>query len=309
MAFQKPLTCPKCFTDGKEIAFKAGYFYTKHNHEYRNPRYVCFNCGAKFSSHSDRANKGQKRPDINSEIFKWICSGATISRIAKNLSVNKITVMRKIKWLSEQARIAHGEAIARGDLTTSYIHFDEMEAYEHTPLKPLSVAIAVRVKTLQIVDARVATMNAKGHLVETSVQKYGRRQDTRIDACLEVMKTVKRVSRETLTITCDSKTNYPTLIKPILPYAKINAVLATKRKRGDKNEDPLFAVNSVCALLRQDLAVLARKTMSTLKKAETLQDLLNIYIAYNNEYDITSLAIKANIVEPPRKLKIKKKTV
>lgn len=52
-----------------------------------------------------------------------------------------------------------------------------------------------------------------------------------------------------------------------------------------------------------------RKTMSTLKKAETLQDLLNIYIAYNNEYDITSLAIKANIVEPPRKLKIKKKTV
>lgn len=78
MAYEKPIKCPRCFAEGGAIAFKADYFYTKHNHEYRNPRYVCFNCGHKFSSHSDRANKGQKRPDINHEIFTWICSGGSL---------------------------------------------------------------------------------------------------------------------------------------------------------------------------------------------------------------------------------------
>ena len=51
--------------------------------------------------------------------------------------------------------------------------------------------------------------------------------------------------------------------------------------------------------------------MSTLKKADTLQDLLNIYIAYNNGYDITSLANKTELTLPPKtikKSKIKKKT-
>jgi len=219
--------------------------------------------------------------------------------------------MRKIKWLSKQARIAHDKAIDNGELTTSHIQFDEMEAYEHTPLKPLSIALAVRVKTLQIVDSGVATMNAKGHLAETSLAKYGHRSDTRGDACLEVMRAVKRVAKPKLTITCDSKTNYPTLIKSVIPNATVNTVLSVKKKRGDKKEDPLFAINTTCANLRQDLAVLARKTMSTLKKADTLQDLLNIYIAYNNGYDITSLAIKSELPKNPKKSnkrKTKKKT-
>ena len=257
-----------------------------------------------FSSHSLRANKGQSRPDVNQEIFKWACSGVPISRIAENVGVTQKTVASKLAWLAKQAERFHEKAIVSGELNTSYIQIDEMETYEHTRLKPLSISIAVRVKTGQIIDMKVATMNCHGPLAALSQKKYGLRKDTRKEANGSVIETVRRVvnTGSGLTVGCDSKSSYPGLIKNVIQGASIQTHLVVKESYEDtvKPTDPLFAINLICAKLRSDLAPLARKTWVTTKSPEKLRQLLSIYIAWNNGYDICS---NTNLVDTPVKSK------
>ena len=198
----KPIQCPKCLVEGEKFFFKSGYYYTKHNYQPDVPRYTCLKCGAKFSSHSDRTNRGQRKPELNEQIFMWICSSVPMSRITENLEVNRRTVERKVRWLAEQAKQFHKRHIESGEFKTSYVQFDELETFEHTPMKPLSVAIAVLPKTGQIIDMRVATMNCHGPLAFAAKEKYGVRPDTRNEACSTVMKTVARVPKSVMDLYC-----------------------------------------------------------------------------------------------------------
>ena len=309
-----PLVCPnpKCKATGDDFYKKLGYFKTKHDHQ-PNPRYECLRCQTEFSSHSDRANKGQKKPEMNAQVFKWVCSGVTINRIAKNLGIDKKTVVRKIAWLAQQAMRAHEEAITSGRLKTSYVQFDEMETFEHTRLKPLSIAIAVRPKTGEIIDIEVSIMNAKGLIAKESRRKYGTRIDTRVAACTSVMHTVSRVAKKNITVACDAKKNYPAIVKAVIPYAELEVSANERKVRGKKKRDPLFAINNLCAQMRADLAPLARKSFNTTKKPERLQDLLLVYMAYVNGYDICAGTNRVELHKKPAKPrkppKVKVKTV
>ncbi len=98
------------------------------------------------------------------------------------------------------ARREHERRIKIGWLKTSVVHFDEMESFEHTRLKPLSIALGVRAKTGEIVDARVAQINCKGRLAPISVRKYGWRQDKRDIARNDVLGSIHQCSREHLLI-------------------------------------------------------------------------------------------------------------
>jgi hypothetical protein len=155
---------------------------------------------------------------------------------------------------------------------------------------------------------KVATMNCHGPLAELSRKKYGPRKDTRKDACKTILETVKRIVNPSngLTVGCDSKSSYPGLIKNVIPGATIQTHLVVKESYEDtvKPTDPLFAINLICAKLRSDLAPLARKTWVTTKSPEKLQQLLSIYIAWNNGYEICS---NTNLVDIPVKSKKPKK--
>ena len=73
-----------------------------------------------------------------------------------------------------------------------------------------------------------------------------------------------------------------------------------------KPTDPLFAINLVCAKLRADIAQLSRKTWTTTKRSERLGQLLSIYMARKNGYDICA---NTNLVEAPTKtVKVSRKS-
>ena len=48
--------------------------------------------------------------------------------------------------------------------------------------------------------------------------------------------------------------------------------------------DPLFYINHSCAMLRDNLKRLSRRTWCTTKKLEQLQKHLDIYLWFHNEY-------------------------
>lgn len=202
-------------------------------------------------------------------------------RIAKILGLNKNTIPRKMAYLAKQAHKIHTKKIQSGELKTSYVQFDEMETFEHTKLKPLSIAIAIRAKTGEIIDTEVGTFAANGPLAKPSRAKYDWCQDTTRQACISVMETVKLCARDenTITIASDKKVVYPNIIRSVIPNAQLKAY-----SRLDPNG--LWRLNHIAAKIRADISRMARRTWSTTKKKERLQDHLLIYTAWNNGYKI-----------------------
>jgi hypothetical protein len=85
-------------------------------------------------------------------------------RAARLLHITRSTVARKLKFLGGDARFlleAHNLEKPKAEV----IEFDDMEAFEHTKCKPLSITLAVESKTRRILGIEVSQMPAKGRLV------------------------------------------------------------------------------------------------------------------------------------------------
>ena len=209
------------------------------------------------------------------------------------LKVNRKTIVRKFLFVARLAREEHQRRLKAGEIKTGFIQFDEMETFEHTRLKPLSIALAVRAKTGQILASEVATMNCKGPLAPLSQRKYGFRKDTRPVAREAVLFAVKACSHKELLIVSDKHPDYPGLIHKALPYATHQRVKRTQSDLGltphRKNQrDAMFTLNYTAAKIRHDLSRMARKVWVTTKRKERLQAHLDLYIAWNNGYRLVA---------------------
>jgi len=262
---------------------KKGKFKTKYNHQWVN-RYKCKSCGRNFSSHSFKDTFRQHKPYVNIEIFKLINSGVTLRRIAKILNIAKKTVERKFNFLAQKSLILHEKFILSGEMNTSYVQFDEMETLQGNKKRPLSISLAIRAKTGQIIDARVAKMRLKGRLAKKYLEniKYWN-EDNRKEITKNVFKVVKVISKENITIASDMKKSYPNIIKSIIPNAEIKV---HKRRVEKKEFDPMFRLNHIAAKIRADLSRMRRRTWAITKKWQNLQKHLYIYIAWNNGYEM-----------------------
>jgi hypothetical protein len=208
----------------------------------------------------------------------------TLRRSAILLGVAKKTVERKFEFIANISKKSHEEFLIQKENKTSYVQFDEMETYEHSKCKPLSISLAVRAKTGDIIDARVAFMNCKGKLASISRKKYPLwNVDNRQIINKEVMETKKLVSKKNITVASDAKKSYPNIIKSIMPHADV--IQFSSRKAMSKS-DPLFRLNHTAAKIRADLSRMRRRTWACTKKWENLQKHLYIYIAWNNGYNL-----------------------
>ena len=191
--------------DESKFYIKKGYYKTKWNHQ-PVPRYKCKHCGANFSSHTNRETVNQHKPHVNEGVFKLVSSGVTLRRTSKILGITKRTVERKFHFLSALAKKAHEKFLEDPRNKTSHVQFDEMETYQHTKCKPLSVSIAVKEGSGHIIDAKVAVMMSKGKLAPFAHKKYPYwNVDTRKEATLSVMESVKKVAFGVVTIASDAK--------------------------------------------------------------------------------------------------------
>jgi len=294
--------CSNHTNPAQQFYSKKGYYKTKKN-KCLVPRYKCKMCGKYFSSNTFKDTYRQRNISVNERIYKLLCSGVTQRRIAKITDVTRDTVVSKFLWLAQLSKNAHECFLDQ--LETSYVQFDEMETYEHTKLKPLSIPIAIRAKTGEIISLQTAEMAAKGPTARKSVEKYGQRKDDSYRACIRVIESVRKVAKDKITIACDGKPSYPNIIRSKIPDCNIDQYVNRKlHKLPDttdeslvdaqenkesvqrKNFDPLFMLNHTCAKLRADLSRLVRRTWSTTKKMSRLQCHLDLYIAYQNGYSI-----------------------
>ena len=168
--------CPKCHSNSQDHV-RNGYFVRS---GLRTPiqRYRCKKCKKEFSDATFQLRYRQRLRRVNGLALNQLISSGSLRRAAIALKINRKTMVRKFKYLAKKSRIEQ-EKFLKGLSDITEIQFDDMETFEHSKLKPLSITLIVQKKSRIILGAKVSRMPAKGLIAAKSRKKYGKRSDER----------------------------------------------------------------------------------------------------------------------------------
>lgn len=230
----------------------------------------------------------QRQRQINPLLFQCLVSGVSQRRLARILFVNRKTIVRRSIFLGLFAYQQLLEHRSKQSHLVSEFQFDDLETFEHSKMKPLSVTMAVESNTRRILGFRVSRMPAKGLLAERSRKKYGFRPDERKRNRVALLRELKPYVVENVLIKSDENPHYLPDVKKIFNEAKHSTF---KGRRGcvvGQGElkaggfDPIFSLNHTFAMLRANIHRLFRRTWNTTKKPERLALQIALYALYHN---------------------------
>jgi transposase-like protein len=277
--------CPNHTPTSRDWYVKHGSFTPKGTRQ-KTQRYKCkeHGCGKLFSAHTGKSTAWQKKPMINTQLFKMLVSGVSLRRCAEILGVDYNTVRLHFDQLAKQAQELHAKHLLT--IKTSYVQVDELETFVHARAKCLSVPVAVRPKTGEILAFAVARMPAKGKLAAIGAAQYAWTNDERPTKFTAMLMAILPCLKPTVAFRSDAKGAYKTWISAVAPHATLVQAAAGKKLPlgSPKAFDELFAINNTFARMRHDMNRLARKTWSTTKTIEGLEKHLWLYVAWNNKY-------------------------
>lgn len=266
---------------------RRGSFYRRSDRK-RVQRFCCRVCDRHFSVATLSLNYKQKKRHLNHKIVRLLVSGVSQRELARIYKINRKTVVRKFIFMGTLAELRLRE-FNQAQPQVINMQFDDMESFEHTKLKPLSMTIAVEQKTRRILGVEVARMPAKGLLAAISRKKYGVRADERAYARRKLFKSLQAITRNLQVIKSDENPHYPKDVQRFFPRA-IHKVYKGRRAavtgQGELKKggfDPIFDLNHTCATLRGRANRLFRRTWCTTKKPERLKLHLNLVALHHNQ--------------------------
>jgi hypothetical protein len=266
-------------------------FYRRSSDRRKVQRFQCRFCGRGSSDATHTLCYRQKKRHLNPVIDRLLNAGISERETSRMLGIRWETVSRKIVFLGVCSLIWHRRELGRrlrekGPIRE--IQFDEMETFEHSKWKPLSLPLAIDPKTRAILDIRVASMPARGLMAARAREKYGNRADDRPKVAGRLWKNLRPFLAQNPDILSDMNPKYPGWIEPHFPEA-IHRTVKGRRgcvvgqgelKRG--GFDPLFALNHTAAMLRANINRLFRRTWCTTKLAWKLEMRLWMYVRKHN---------------------------
>jgi transposase-like protein len=287
------ICCPYCLIEpgvrpDRPTIVRYGHFRRRSDSK-RVQRFRCLLCKKHFSQATFHPCYRQKKRHKNEILRKFISSAVSQRRLARNLNLTRVTIKRKKIFLSCQALLKR-EYDNLSKPKAIEIQFDDLETFEDTRYKPLSVTLAVEKYTRRILDFEVSQMPCKGSLAKRAIKKYGNRADLRVIGRNSLFERLKPLIQEGALIESDSSPHYPLDVKRHFPKSFHRTFLSRRAAATGQGElkegafDPLFSLNHTFGKLRADMSRLVRKTWCTTKKAEMLTHHLNIYAQYHNEH-------------------------
>lgn len=280
--------CPKCEIERlpRSGIVRHGVYYRTSDASWIQ-RFRCLGCKKAFSRATYQECYRQKKRHKNELIRKLLASTVSQRRIAKIVCLSRVTVARKFYFLSLKSEFLLMSN--NHERKAAAIEFDDLETFEHSKCKPLSITLAVESGTRRILGLEVSVMPAKGLLTRKAKVKYGHRPDFRREGRRKLFQKILPFVEEDAMIKSDSNPHYPRDVKKFFPKARH---VRFKGKRGANTGqgelkkvvfDPLFSLNHTCAMLRANVNRLIRKTWCTTKQADRLYAHLVIYAHFHNE--------------------------
>lgn len=267
--------CPKCFSEDYN---KKGWLKNKKENK-KIRQYQCKSCKARFSVNSIKDTKWQKKPDLNQKIMDLYCEGNTLRGIARILYTDYRTVVRKWRFMAGKARVKHLTTLEFGEIVTKYIQFDQMETFEHTKEKPLGIALSIRPKTGQILSAKVCRIPIRALTISKEKSKAYNKKTDRREAFYKMLSETKQCLDQGYSVlSCDGEHQVVKMAKLMCPESLIESHV--------QDYAGMWRLNHTCAKLRHHLSRLTRKTWATTKDRKFLQMHLDLFIAYQNKYQL-----------------------
>ena len=262
------MRCQKC---NSESLRKRGSYESKGK---RVQRYQCKACYKTFTSRTNSDNYRMRSQSLEKKIIEMYCERMSLRGISRVLGVEYNTVVSYFRKAARKAQIENLKSLEIRDFVTTYIQFDEMETFEHTKKRPLGIMLFIRAKTGEIISAKVSKSHIRALAVSPTVAKDWNAQVDKTKVIQESLVEAKKVSnRVHATIACDGLPHQVKIAKHFCDESHISVqVLEGENKKIDLS----------ILKLRQDISRLGRKTLSTTKKAERLQNHLDLYINYHN---------------------------
>ena len=281
---KKRLTqCPFC--KSSESIQKRGFFIRESDNK-RIQKYYCKTCSKHFSEQTLSYDYRLRKRYINQRTFRLLCKGMSQRATALLLGVKQKAIALRIKRFARVARIFLAKTREEEDFKE--IFFDEMETFEHSKCKPITIPLAVNPTNRKILSVCAGKIPAKGHLVEIAMKKYGHRECQRQEKLTEMLSMIQKSGKKEILFTTDQSPFYPKLIQELFPKSTHNTY---KGRRGcvvgqgelkAGGHDPLFALNHTCAMIRDNLKRMARRTWCTTKKIPMLENMLYVYAMFHN---------------------------
>ncbi len=238
-------------------------------------RFFCRICKTHFSVATLSVCYRQKKRTFNSRVARELVAGVSQRECQRILKINRKTVVRKFIFMAELAKIKLAKLNLNRPQVAAF-EFDDMETFEHSKCKPLSITLAVEPKTRWILGYEVAQMPAKGLLTKISLKKYGKRKDHRPQARVKLFNELRAYVRPEALIKSDQNSHYLGDVRRFFPKAQYTRYKGREGCIVGQGElkkigfDPLFSLNHTCAVLRARVNRLIRRTWCTTKKKERL---------------------------------------
>ena len=281
-------SCPRCnSTSDCPKAVSFGRFYRKSDSRWVG-RFRCRKCLMTFSFATSHPCFGQNKRQMNEPLKRLLVSKVSLNRAAWILNLNRKTVVRKLLFLSAQAELRLQKQLST-HLPSKVIEFDDMETFEHSKCKPVSITLAVESGTRKILGLEVARMPAKGPLAARSRRKYGPRPDERPRARRRLFQRILPLVAQSAEIKSDENPHYPCDVGKFFP-GRTHKTFKGRRGcvvgQGELKRigfDPLFSLNHTCAMFRDNVSRLIRRTWCTTKRIDRLRAHLILYAEFHND--------------------------
>lgn len=277
--------CPHC--KKSKLIIKRGTFRRSSDHKIIQ-RFQCKNCLKSFSTQTLSFDYRLKKRHLNQSVFRLLSKGMSQRGCAQVLEVDPKTIARRVTRFGQCGK-KHLEKFQNQISTVKEVVFDEMESFEHTKLKPLTIPLAVENGSRRILALSVGKIAAKGLLAEISVKKYGKRKCERKKTLNCLFSQLSKVIDPKGILKSDESHHYPFHIKKFFPlsvHKKYKGRKPAVTGQGEMKKggfDPLFSLNQTAAMIRDNIKRLSRRTWCTTKRVDRLLDLLHIYSLYHNQ--------------------------
>jgi transposase-like protein len=283
--------CPFCQTrrnpaSASRTLKRLGSYFRKSDGQHLT-RFWCFPCQKSFSAATLSRKRWHKKRHLRSRIIRLLVGGMSQREVARVLNINRKTVVRQFRFSLATAKDELREWNQRYPKCVE-VEFDDLETFEHTKCKPLSVTLMVEYRSRRILGFEVAQMPAKGPLAKISRKKYGPRPDHRPEARKKLFLEMKELVAEQALIRSDSNPHYGPDVKRYFPLASHQTVLGGRGAVTGQGElkkkvfDPIFSLNHTCAMLRANINRLIRKTWCTTKRPDQLAGHIALYALSHN---------------------------
>ena len=240
-------------------------------------RFQCKSCKKTQSKRTNSKNYRLRKQHLEKKITALYCERMSLRGIARVLKINRKTVNRYFLRSAYRARLENLKNLDNRGIVSTYIQFDALETFEHAKRKPLGVWLSIRAKTGEIVASKVhktdirALSLSKKEIIEWNSQTN--KESSLVEFLLE---TKKSFNRAYTTLGCDGHHHTQKIAKDICgDMAQIVTLEDNKR------------IDLAIRKLRNDVSRLSRKSLCSTKKAERLQNHLDLYINYHNRERIS----------------------